>query len=489
VNIIDGIYVGGGWQRSTGGESITVVNPYTEEPIGRAAVSSAVEVDAAVRSAHRAFTEGGWPETPLDQRIEICRRIAGLITDRAGELATTASASMGAPFASWRTLGDSAGLIEMFIESVRRIPFEYLRQDGFGNTLIRRRPVGPVAGIVPWNGPIRSEVKKVIPAILAGCTIVLKSAPETPFGGAALGEICTEAGLPPGVVNVVFGGASTGEALVTHPLIRKIAFTGSTDVGRRIATLAAQEFKRLQLELGGKSAAIVLDDVDLDETLPWLDAGVFRAAGQICFANTRIVVARSRYDEVVDAMAQRARAHVLGDPFDPATTMGPLVAQRQRDRVRGYIEAGKAEGARLVTGGGMPDDQPRGWFVEPTVFSDVENSMKIAQEEIFGPVASVIPFDDEDDAVRIANDSRYGLGGAVHSSDPLHALRVAGRVESGYIAINRFGIGGSGPFGGVKNSGIGRECGIEGFDSFLEYISYPVSADFAHDLAKTVGVE
>jgi betaine-aldehyde dehydrogenase len=291
------------------------------------------------------------------------------------------------------------------------------------------------------------------------------------------------------VVNVVFGGASTGEALVTHPLIRKIAFTGSTDVGRRIATLAAREFKRLQLELGGKSAAIVLDDVDLDETLPWLDAGVFRAAGQICFANTRIVVARSRYDEVVDALAQRARAHVLGDPFDPATTMGPLVARRQRDRVRGYIEAGKAEGARLVTGGGTPDDQPRGWFVEPTVFSDVKNSMKIAQEEIFGPVASVIPFDDEDDAVRIANDSRYGLGGAVHSADPLHALRVAGRVESGYIAINRFGIGGSGPFGGVKNSGIGRECGVEGFDSFLEYTSYPVSAEFADDLAKTVSVE
>jgi betaine-aldehyde dehydrogenase len=467
----------------------TVVNPYTEEPFGEATVGTAADVEVAVRSAHRAGSEGPWPGMPLEDRIAVARRISEGLTARADELGRIATCSMGGVYSRSRLLGSAADLIDMYVEAVERIRFEYLRIDRFGSTLIRRRPVGVVAGIVPWNAPIRGEVKKVIPAILAGCTIVVKPAPETPFGAAILAEICTEAGAPPGVVNLVPGGPTTGEVLVTHPLVRNVAFTGSSAVGTRIATIAAQDFKRLQLEMGGKSAAIVLEDADLAATIPWLERGIFSGAGQACVATSRVVVARERYDEVVDAMATQARKQVLGDPFDPATTMGPLVAERQRTRVLGYIDKGNSEGAKLVTGGSTPAGQPRGWFVEPTVFANVDNSMTIAQEEIFGPVVSIIPFDDEDEAVRIANDSVYGLGGAVYSADAEHALAVAERVDSGYISVNQFGIASSGPFGGVKRSGVSREHGVEGYDSFLEYVSHPVPKDLADRLSQSIPVE
>jgi aldehyde dehydrogenase (NAD+) len=489
MEIREGVFVDGAWRPSTSEATVTVINPYTEEPFGRATLGTAADVDAAVRSAHRAGGEAAWRSTSLDDRIALVEAIRDKLVARAEELARLASSSMGSPFLTAKGLGMSAELIDMYIDTVRRVRFEYLRMDKTGDTLIVRRPVGVVAAIVPWNAPVRSEVKKVIPALLAGCTVVLKPASETPFGAAALVEICTEVGVPPGVVNLVLGDHTTGDHLVRHPLVRKVAFTGSSATGSKIWSAAAPSFKRLQLELGGKSSAILLDDADLGASSPWLSAGIFSGAGQQCTATSRILAPRSRYDEVIEVMVERSHGYVMGDPFDPTTTLGPLVAERQRKRVLGFIDSGVSEGAKLVSGGGRPQGQTHGWFVEPTVFAEVDNSMTIAREEIFGPVVSIIPYETEEEAVRIANDSDYGLGGAVHSADPLHALEVARRIDTGYVAINRYGIPSSAPFGGVKRSGIGREHGPEGYDSFLEYASYPLPSDVAKELSKTVAVE
>lgn len=486
MEIRKGVYIDGAWRPSTGQGTFTVVNPYTEQPYGEATVGTADDVDAAVRSAHRALTEGEWRETSLEDRIAVVKGIKELVTARADELAAMVSSSMGAPFEGYRGLGNSAELMDMYVDMVRQVRWEYLRMDYSGDSLIVRRPVGVVAAIVPWNVPVRSEVKKVIPAILAGCTVVLKPAPETPFSAAAFAEICAEAGLPPGVVNLVPGDGTTGDHLVRHPLVRKVAFTGSSATGSAIWSATADRFVRLQLELGGKSAAIVLDDADLGTITPWLAMGIFPFTGQQCTATSRILAPRSRYDEVVDAMTGAARSYVLGDPFDASTTMGPLVAERQRARVLGYVDLGRSEGARVAAGGGRPGDQPRGWFVEPTVLAGVDNAMRVAREEIFGPVVVVIPYDDEADAVRIANDSEYGLGGAVYSADDARALAVARQVDSGYVSVNRYGIPSTAPFGGVKRSGIGREHGVEGYDSFLEYVPHPLTHEHAEKLAKTV---
>jgi aldehyde dehydrogenase (NAD+) len=480
-----GSYIEGFWRPSSGDAMFPVVNPYTEEPFGEATIATAQDVDAAVTAAHRALA-GEWRQTSLDDRVGMVKLVREQLLARASELAAVTSSSMGVPYHGYVNLCNSIELIDAYIEDARQVRWQYLRMDPSGDALIERRPVGVVAGIVPWNVPIRSELKKLIPALLAGCTIVLKPAPETPFGAAVLAEMCTEAGIPAGVVNLVLGDGTTGEHLVRHPLIQKVAFTGSSATGSRIWSAVAGKFSRLQLELGGKSAAIVLDDVDLGEAQPFLGAGIFNFAGQQCTATSRVLAPRARYDEVVEALSAAAKEHVLGDPFEVGTTMGPLVADRQRDRVTGYIELGRSEGARVVTGGGRPSGQKRGWFVEPTVFADVSNTMRIAREEIFGPVVTVIPYDADDEAIAIANDSDYGLGGAVYSADPDRALAVARRVESGYISVNRYGIGPRVPFGGVKQSGIGRESGVEGYDSFLEYISHPLQHDHALALSKEI---
>jgi aldehyde dehydrogenase (NAD+) len=486
MEVREGIFVDGEWRPSTGDAMFTVVNPYTEEPFGRTTVSTAADVDLAVRSAHLAQTDGEWRNTPVAERIAVVKRIQELIAARAGELAHLATSTMGRPYKSSLSLGNSVELIDMYVEMVHRVQWEFLRMGNDGNSLIVRRPVGVVAGIVPWNTPVRSEVKKVIPALLTGCATVLKSAPETPFGAAIFVEICSEAGVPPGVVNLVPGDATTGDLLVRHPMVRKVAFTGSSATGSKIWAATAENFTRLQLELGGKSAAIVLDDVDLETAVPMLSAGIFSGTGQQCTATSRILAPRSRYEEVVEAMTEAASSYAMGDPFDAATTLGPLVAERQLTRVLRYVDIGISENAKLVVGGRRPGDQPRGWFIEPTVFANVDNAMRIAQEEIFGPVVSIIPFEDEREAIGIANDSEYGLGGSIYSADSLHALDVARRIDSGYIAINRYGIPATAPFGGVKHSGIGREHGVEGFDSFLEYVPHPLTREFAEQLAETI---
>jgi betaine-aldehyde dehydrogenase len=485
MRTVNGCFYDGAWRPSTGDEVIPVVNPYTEEVIGNSPLGTREDVDAVVTSAHHAL-RGEWADTTPEERIALVLRLREELETRADELAADTSASMGAPYEGYRNLSNSLGLIDAYIADAGQIRWEYLRTDPSGDALVVRRPVGVVAGLVPWNVPVRSEIKKLVPALIAGCTIVLKPAPETPFGAASLADICAEIGIPPGVVNVVTGAGATGSDLTTHPLVRKVAFTGSSDTGSRIWAAVAQNFTRLQLELGGKSAAVVLDDVDLAEAAPHLSAGIFAFSGQQCTATSRVLAPRSRQAEVVEALRSAAASHVLGDPFDSATTMGPLVTDAHRERVLGYMDAGRSDGAVLEYGGGRPDDQPRGWFVEPTVFSSVTNDMRIAREEIFGPIVCVMPYDTEDEAVAIANDSEYGLGGMVFSGSSERALGVARRIESGFVSVNHRGIGARVPFGGVKRSGIGRESGVEGYDSFLEYASYPVPPEQARTLSATV---
>lgn len=478
-----GSFVDGVWLGPVGDQIAKAGNPYTEEPFGVASICSAAEVDVAVRSADRALRNGEWPRTPLDERIAIARRVKAGLAARTEEIATLTTSSMGMLYRRALTLGRADELIDMYVDMAHRLSWSYARSSGDAGALISRRPVGVVAAIVPWNSPIRSAVKKVIPAIIAGCTVVLKPALETPFEAGVLGEVCRDAGLPPGVLNVVPGDATTGMALVSHRLVRAIVFTGSSAAGSKIWELAAPEFKRLQLELGGKSAAIVLDDVDMGETISHLARGIFTNAGQQCVATSRILAPKARYDEVVAGMVDAAQSLRTGDPFDPSTTLGPLVSERQRTRVLAYIEAGGSEGASIATGGRAPKNETHGWFVEPTVFANVDNAMQIAQEEIFGPVACVIPYDSVAEAVTIANGSDYGLAGAVYSADPMRALRVAQTIEAGVVAINGQALPASAPFGGLKRSGIGREHGIEGYDSFLEYVSYPMPRAMAEELS------
>jgi betaine-aldehyde dehydrogenase len=457
--------------------AITVIDPATEEPWAEASAGSAADVDVAVRSAHAALP--AWSASGLDDRAAIVRRLADELRARVDEFAEIATHEMGAPITVTRTLGASPALIEAYVDAARELSYAYVR----GDTLIRRRPIGVVAGVIPWNTPIRSAVKKAVPALLAGCTVVLKPAPETPLDSLLLAECAMRAGLPPGVLNVVPGAGETGEALATHPLVRKVAFTGSTRTGARLAEVCGPDFKRLQLELGGKSAAVVLEDADVDAAVAAVARSAFRNTGQTCVALTRMLVPHGLHDAVVEGLCRAAEAYVIGDPSDAATTMGPLVAERQRARVLGYLESARDEGATVACGGGRPPME-RGWYVEPTVLTGVTNRMRVAREEIFGPVLCVIPYGDEDEAVALANDTPYGLHGAVFGAVE-RALDVAQRLDTGSVSINDEKIPITAPFGGVKASGIGREHGPEGYDHFLEYASYALPAG----AASTLGLE
>jgi acyl-CoA reductase-like NAD-dependent aldehyde dehydrogenase len=360
------------------------------------------------------------------------------------------------------------GALDVFTNLAETFPWEETRTGAFGMTKVRREPVGVVAAIIPWNVPLFIAVNKVIPALLAGCTVVLKPAPETPIDSLMLGGLLMDAGLPEGVISVVPADRAVSEYLVTHPGVDKVSFTGSTAAGRRVGSLATERLKRISLELGGKSAAIVLDDVDLASSAFMIAFSGLMNSGQACVAQTRILAPRSRYDEVTEAITEAAKMFVVGDPSDPSTQLGPLVAERQRDRVEGYIEKGKAEGARLVLDGTRPAGLDKGWYVAPTVFADVDNKMTIAQEEIFGPVLSLLPYDSEDEALAIANDSDYGLAGSVWTSDVDHGYEIATKVRTGTYGINWYAFDMGSPFGGFKCSGIGREDGPEGLASFCE---------------------
>jgi betaine-aldehyde dehydrogenase len=466
----DGFFIDGKLVDPAGTDTIEVISPFTEEVIGRVPDATPADMDRAVAAARAAFDHGPWPRMAPAERAEIMATVSAALNERADELARLISTENGAPY-SFSIMGQvmaATMVLDTYAELARAYPFEEVRSGMLGPVVVRREPVGVAAGIIPWNVPLFIVMLKLAPAMAAGSTMVIKPAPETPLDAYVLAEVLAEAGVPDGVVNIVPAGRETGEHLVRHPDVDKVAFTGSTAAGRRIGAICGEQLKRVTLELGGKSAAIVLPDVDLDAALPQLMPAALMNNGQACVAQTRILAPRSRYDEVRDALAAAVGAFVVGDPLDPATECGPLVAERQRDRVEGYIAKGRDEGATLVVGGGRPAGFDRGWFVEPTLFADVDNSMTIAREEIFGPVLSLIAYDGEDEAVAIANDSDYGLSGSVWTSDSGHGLDVARRVRTGTYQVNQLAMDFGAPFGGFKSSGLGRELGPEGLHAYLE---------------------
>ena len=390
--------------------------------------------------------------------------------ERADELKFLLAAETGQPptIVDMMQYGAAMSCFNYYVGAADKFTWQDIRDGIYGQTLVLKEPIGVVGAVTAWNVPFFLAANKLGPALLAGCTVVLKPAAETPLSVFAMAEIFAEAGLPEGVLSIVPGGAETGRALTANPELDKFTFTGSSGVGKEVAKIAAERLKACTLELGGKSAAIILEDADLDSTLPMLVFSGLMNCGQACVGQTRILAPRSRYDEVVEKLSAAVAAMPIGLPDDPAAMIGPLISERQRERVEGYIKKGVEEGARIVTGGGRPEGLDSGWFVQPTVFADVDNSMVIAQEEIFGPVLAVIPFDTEDDAVRIANDSAYGLAGSVYTTDFPKALEIAKRIRTGTYAVNMYAFDPGAPFGGYKNSGIGRENGPEGIEQYCE---------------------
>ncbi|HVW31521.1 MAG TPA: aldehyde dehydrogenase [Acidimicrobiia bacterium] len=478
----DRLFIGGDWVEPEGTEVIQVISPVTEEPVAEVPHGSPADIDRAVAAARSAFERGPWPRYGPAERADLLVALGRAIAARREEFARTITAQNGSLLSFNRDaqVPGTMAFLDYYAQLTREFAFEEERPGLFGNrAIVRREPVGVVGAIIAWNGPLLQAAIKLAPAIATGCTAVLKPAPEAPLDSYLLAECLQEAGLPDGVINIVAAGREVGEHLVTHPDVDKITLTGSTAAGRRIAALCGGDLRRVTLELGGKSAAIICPDVDLPTVIPRLVAASTRVSGQACASQTRILVPASVHDEVVDGLVEGSRTLRIGDPTDPATDIGPLVAERQRRRVEGYIALGRAEGARVAVGGGRPAHLGRGWYVEPTVFVDVKNSMRIAQEEIFGPVIAVIPYHDADEAVAIANDSSYGLSGSVWTGDRDRALDIARRVRTGTITVNGFTFEFNCPFGGYKNSGIGRELGPEGFDAFLEYKTITVQDDSA----------
>lgn len=466
----DRLHIGGEWVQAAGGSVIEVVNPATEEVIGSAPEGTEADMDRAVAAARSALTTGAWAGMPASERADIMSRLNDLINENAEDLAALITAENGSPilFSHLGQVGASGMVLDYFAGLTRTFPFEDVRPGMLGPALVRKEPVGVVAGIVPWNVPLFTTMLKFAPTLASGSTMVLKPAPETPLDAFVLAELAQEAGLPAGVLNIVPAGREVGEYLVTHPDVDKVSFTGSTAAGRRIGALCGERIRRCTLELGGKSAAILMDDVDLATTVEALLPYSMMNNGQACVAQTRILAPRSRYDEAVDAITEAVRSLKVGDPTDFDVEIGPLVAERQRERVEGYLDIGRQEGARVTVGGGRPSGIDKGWFVEPTVFADVDNSMRIAREEIFGPVVAVIPYDGVEDAIAIADDSEYGLSGTVWTTDVDAGIDVARRVRTGTYTVNGFAMEFSAPFGGFKSSGRGRELGPEGLGEYLE---------------------
>jgi betaine-aldehyde dehydrogenase len=462
----DKIYINGQWVEPVGKGLIEVINSTTEEVMGRIPECTAEDVNRAVSAARAAFDT--WSATPVAERAAIIGRIAEGLKNRINEIANLIANEVGMPLPLATAV--QAGMPAMVMGSYAKLLADYQFEEQVGNSLIVKEPVGVVGCITPWNYPLHQVVAKVAPALAAGCTVVLKPSEVAPLTAFVLAEIMHDAGLPAGVFNLVTGdGPVVGEAIAAHPDVDMVSFTGSTRAGKRVSEVAAQNVKRVALELGGKSASVVLDDADLQKAVSSSVGNCYFNSGQTCSAHTRLLVPKSKYDEAVEIARATAEKFNVGDPRTGEAKLGPLVSKTQQERVRNYINKGVEEGATLVTGGAdQPEGLEKGFFVKPTVFANVRNEMTIAQEEIFGPVLSIIAYEDEDDAVRIANDTIYGLAGGVWSGDMERAKRVARRIRAGQIDINGGKFNPLAPFGGFKQSGHGREMGKFGFEEYLE---------------------
>jgi aldehyde dehydrogenase (NAD+) len=459
-------YYDGSWQKPASADVIDVISSATEEVIGRVPRGTPEDVDRAVAAARRAF-DGPWSSTTVEERAEWLEKLAAAMKARVPKLAEAIAHEVGTAvgFATRVQVEFPISMIGLNAKFLRGYTFE----EELGNSLVLKEPIGVVGCITPWNYPLHQVVAKIAPALAVGCTVVLKPAEIAPLSVMMLADAAHEIGLPAGVFNVVCGeGAVVGEAIVSHPDVDMVSFTGSLRAGRRVASLAGNDIKKVCLELGGKSAFVVLDDAPFEKAIPAGVNNCMQNSGQTCSAWTRMIVPRARQAEVIELARAQLGKLPLGDPFDPKTRLGPLASRKQQETVLGYIEQGKKEGAEVVAGGGRPASFEKGFYVEPTIFANVDNRMTIAQEEIFGPVLSIIPYDTEDDAVRIANDSIYGLAGGVWAGTQEKALAVARRLRTGQIDINGGRFNALAPFGGYKKSGVGRELGPHALDEFLQ---------------------
>jgi aldehyde dehydrogenase (NAD+) len=468
TTIRNAFFIANEWVAPSSSRQFTLVNASTGEEIGSVPEAVEADVDAAVAAARRAFDGPGWSDIGPASRADVMDRFLAAVAARGDQLARAVSLQNGMPIGLSSLLeGEfAAGVIQYYSQLARGLGAPDIRPSQMGKeTHVEGSPVGVVAAIVPWNFPVTLALNKIAPAMAAGCTLVIKPSPGTILDSQILAEAALEAGVPPGVLNWVPADRDVGAYLVSHPGVDKVAFTGSTSAGRNIARTCGELLRPVTLELGGKSAAILLDDVDLDTFVQGAPMALLLNNGQACYNASRVLAPRSRYDEIVGAVADLARSLKVGDALDQTTQVGPMASAMHRERVEKYIAIGRDEG-KLVVGGGRPASAPSGWFVEPTVFAEVSNSARIAQEEIFGPVLTVIPYEDEDQAVSIANDSQFGLGGSVWSADSDHALAVARKVQSGTVGVNGYMPSLGAPFGGIKGSGMGREFGPEAIAAY-----------------------
>ena len=473
-------FIGGSWHPASGGDLLEVISPSTEEIVGRVPVAGPAEIDLAVQTARNAFSHGPWSRMSLADRAGYLRRLVTELDTRRAESVELQIDEMGGTRQFINANVDGIGpFLERMIADAEQVRFREVRDGTVGKVVVLREPVGVTAAVTPWNSPVMVAVTKLFPSLLMGCPVVLKPAPESPLSAYVIAEAVAAASLPAGVVSIVNGGVEAGAYLVGHPGIDFVTFTGSRGGGRAIATACGDRLRPVVLELGGKSAAVILPGVDMTPYIPSLIANSLRNSGQICISTNRVLVHQDDRDTVVRQLADYVASMKIGDPHDPDTDFGPLAAERQRANAERFIASGVAQGAKVVLGGGRPAGQPKGWYVEPTIFTDVDNRMEIAQEEIFGPVLSVIAYRDEDEAIAIANDSVYGLGGAVFAPDVEHGIEIAAKIITGTCSVNGGPpSGGGGPFGGRKQSGLGCERAVEGLESFLELKSVALPAGY-----------
>lgn len=483
----DAFFIGGKWIKPLSADIVDVISPFTEKPFARVPSGGREDIDAAVAAARKAFDMGPWPRMTVTERLTHVARLHNILERRKEDVAQAITAEMGCPITQSRAIQATVP-VKMLSEQMQiardSYPWNELRRSASGTALVRRVPKGVAALITPWNAPMATIIQKLGPALISGCTIVLKPASLAPLSAYLLANVIEEAGFPAGVVNVITVDRGAAEYLALHPGVDKVTFTGSTDAGRHLAAKCGEILRPITLELGGKSAGIVLADADIADTVESLKLLAFRNSGQICTLKTRILVARQIEAEFVEAMSSMVNALPVGDPSDTENHIGPMVSRKQQGIVASYIDIGIQDGATLVAGGpGRPKGLNHGWFVQPTLFSGVTADARIAQEEIFGPVVSIITYDTEEEAVAIANNSIYGLSGAVFSADVERAISIADGIKTGVVEVNGAAAGFHAPFGGVKQSGLGRESGWEGFECYVEIKSIGVPSDYAKHIA------